>query len=344
MQIVRSDVHRLHHSDEFANGQLIASWESPNRADIVAAALDAAGRHTVVSPGSLDRALVAQVHDAEYVDFLETAWALWHEANPEARTAMGFMWPARRFAYKRPVAIDGLLGFHSFATDCGIVDGTWAAAAESAAIAQTATQAVIDGEPFAFALCRPPGHHAMTDQFGGYCYLNNAAVAAQHLRNSSRDRVAILDIDYHHGNGTQDIFYERADVMFASLHADPAQEFPYFMGYADETGSGAGEGWNRNYPMPWGTGIDEWLAALDDALAWIAQVGCDALVVSVGVDTFVDDPISQFTLATADFPTIGARIRSAALPTVLVLEGGYATEALGANVAGLVDGFEGAQP
>ena len=343
MLVVRSDVHRCHHGDEFANGELTLSWESPERADIVSAAIDAAARHRIIAPTALDRALVEAVHATDYVDFLETAWQTWNAEHPDARSAMGFTWPARHLGQKRPTSIDGLLGFYSFAADCAIVEGTWLAACESAAIAQTAAQSVADGEPFAFGLCRPPGHHAMRDLFGGYCYLNNAAIAAECLRRSSNARIAVLDIDYHHGNGTQDIFYRRSDVLFASLHADPLQEFPYFLGHADETGEGDGDGWNRNYPMPWGTGIDQWLASLDDALAWIAESGCESLVISVGVDTFVDDPISRFLLQTSDFPVIGDRLRQAGLPTVLLLEGGYATEALGANVKGLLDGFEGVQ-
>lgn len=341
MLIIRSDIHRRHHGDEFANGEVTLSWESPERADIVAAAIDAASRHTVIGPDALDRGLLEVVHTTDYLDFLEAAWPLWHAEHPDSRSAMGFTWPARHMGHRRPNGIDGLLGYYSFAADCAIVDGTWIAACESAAIAQTAARRVADGEAFAFGLCRPPGHHAMRDLFGGYCYLNNAAVAAESLRRTTDARVAVVDIDYHHGNGTQDIFYQRSDVLFASLHADPVQEFPYFLGHGDEIGEGDGKGWNRNYPMPWGTGIEQWLASLDDALAWVAESGCESLVVSVGVDTFVDDPISRFVLETKDFPIIGDRLRRANLPTVLLMEGGYATEALGANVAGLLDGFEG---
>jgi acetoin utilization deacetylase AcuC-like enzyme len=239
-----------------------------------------------------------------------------------------------------PEDLTAQLGFYSFAIDCSIVEGTWRAIRSSAQLAQSATHAVIGGERVAFGLCRPPGHHATADQFGGYCYLNNAAIAAQQFLDSGKARVAVVDVDYHHGNGTQSIFYERDDVVFCSIHADPRQEFPYFSGYADETGRGDGEGFNHNEPLVLGTGFDAWSAALDRCLARLTDLGCDAMIVSLGVDTFELDPISTFTLTHDDYPKMGEQLASVGLPTSILLEGGYAVEDIGINVAGVLQGFE----
>ena len=200
---------------------------------------------------------------------------------------------------------------------------------------------LLKGEGAVFSLCRPPGHHAARDIYGGYCFLNNAAIAAQALRDGGIGKVAILDVDYHHGNGTQAIFYERGDVFFASLHGDPRQEFPYFLGYQDETGEGAGAGSNANYPMPWGSGFDVWSAALADACKKITACGAGAVVISLGVDTFKDDPISKFTLESANFLTLGATIAGLGLPSLFVFEGGYAVDAVGVNAVNVLLGFEG---
>jgi acetoin utilization deacetylase AcuC-like enzyme len=254
---------------------------------------------------------------------------------------MAFGWPARRMGQRRPTAVEAQLGYYSFAADCSIGEHTWAAALASAALAQTAASVVAGGDRSAFARCRPPGHHAGRDIFGGYCYLNNAAIAAEVMRQSGVGRVGILDVDYHHGNGTQDIFYEREDVVFCSIHADPATDFPYFLGYADEQGWGAGEGRNRNISMPVGTDAERWLAALDEALAWLELLRVEALVVSLGVDTFVGDPISHFTLGSDAYPVMGERIGALGLPSVFVLEGGYASDALGQNVVSVLAGFAG---
>ncbi len=339
MQVIRSDIHRRHHCAELDGGKIIDSWEHPGRADMVDRATDEVDM-AVSPPAVLDRRLLESVHDPGYLAFLETAWTRWVDAGHTTACAMAFTWPARRMTGPAPTTIDGLLGHHSFAADCSIGAHTWPAAAESAAIAQTAADRAVDAASAVFARCRPPGHHASRDQFGGYCYLNNAAVVAQRLRDRGHDKVAILDIDYHHGNGTQDIFYEREDVVFASLHADPRREFPYFLGHADETGRGDGAGANLNLPLPHGTGASDWLAALDTALGWITDAAPTAAVVSLGVDTYHDDPISRFTLATDDFPEVGRRLRRLPDPVVFVLEGGYATEQLGVNVVGVLRGFE----
>jgi len=197
-------------------------------------------------------------------------------------------------------------------------------------------------ERSAFALTRPPGHHAGADFFGGYCFLNNAALAAQALREGGSARVAVLDVDYHHGNGTQSIFYERADVLTISIHGDPRTEYPFYLGHADERGAGAGEGCNLNLPLPRGTGFERWLEALDAAIAAVRAFRPDALVVPLGLDTFEGDPISGFHLKSADYLRVGARIASLALPTVFSFEGGYAVAEVGVNAVNVLEGFESA--
>jgi len=224
-----------------------------------------------------------------------------------------------------------------------ITAGTWDAVQAGADVALTGAQAIVDGALGAFALCRPPGHHAAAAAMGGYCYLNNAAIAAQHLLDHGCAHVAILDVDYHHGNGTQSIFYARRDVLFVSLHADPRGEYPYFLGYADERGVGAGDGYTLNYPLPHGTAWDTYSPALDSACDVIAKDSPDAIVVSLGVDTYAHDPISRFALTSDDFSRLGVRIARLARPTLFVMEGGYAVEAIGVNAVNVLTGYEQAR-
>jgi acetoin utilization deacetylase AcuC-like enzyme len=237
-------------------------------------------------------------------------------------------------------SIDGRLGYYAIDAGTPIVAGTWEAVRLSAQVALTGQKLIAAGERAAFALCRPPGHHSGHDFYGGYCYLNNAAIAAQAFRASGARRVAILDVDYHHGNGTQEIFYRRPDVLTLSIHADPSQEFPYFIGYADEIGEGPGEGYHANLPLPWGAAWREYSAALDAAIRRTLQYKADALVVSLGLDTFEGDPISRFKLRSEDYPRLGAKIAGLDLPTLFVMEGGYAVEALGVNTLNVLTGFE----
>jgi acetoin utilization deacetylase AcuC-like enzyme len=228
-----------------------------------------------------------------------------------------------------------------FSMDAGtpLTSGTWMAARAGADCALSAAKAVAGGARSAFALTRPPGHHAGADFFGGYCFLNNAALAAQYLRDQGCARVAVLDIDYHHGNGTQAIFYDRPDVYFTSIHGDPCTEYPFYLGYADEMGAGAGLGANRNLPLPRGADFLQWRQALTQALDDIRTFGAEALVVSLGLDTFEGDPISGFKLRSADYLQVGADLARANLPTVLVFEGGYAVAELGINTVNVLDAF-----
>ena len=339
MRIFATTDHHDHHCIELDEGQLIPSWEGPDRADIVDAELGRRRFDDVSRPGEFDRSLAERVHAADYLDFLETAYERWIAAELKGECAMSNGWPARRMRHVRPEGIVAQLGYYSFAADCSIGARTWPAVVDAARTADAAAQYVAGGASSAFARCRPPGHHASRDQFGGYCYLNNAAIAAERLRVSGVEHVAVLDVDYHHGNGTQDIFYHRGDVSFCSLHADPRVEFPYFLGHSDEEGIAAGTEANLNLPLPRGTESDAWFAALETAIRWIDLRGADALVVSLGVDTFVDDPISQFRLASDDFSRLGSRLAEMKRPTVFVMEGGYATEALGKNMVNVLEGF-----
>jgi acetoin utilization deacetylase AcuC-like enzyme len=283
---------------------------------------------------------ILAVHDAAYVDFLQTAWDRWQAAGFKGE-AIASTWPARRMVQARPSGIDGQLGYYALAAETSITQGTWQAALSSAHVALTGAERLRSGARGCFALCRPPGHHAAKDLYGGYCFFNNAAIAAQHLRDTGMTRVAILDVDFHHGNGTQDIFYDRADVLFISLHGTPEEAFPYFLGYANEIGSGAGEGFTLNLPMPRGTGFDVWRTALATALARIADYAPDALIVSLGVDTFETDPISFFKLTSPNFITMGADIAAAGLPTLFVMEGGYDIAEIGINTVNVLEGFQG---
>ncbi|MBB4633987.1 acetoin utilization deacetylase AcuC-like enzyme [Sphingosinicella soli] len=270
--------------------------------------------------------------------FLKGAHAAWLAAGREG-DAIGYTWPVVRRRKLSLERIDARLGQYSFDASTPIAPGSWEGAYWSAQTALTALDAVLGGAPTAFALCRPPGHHAGADYLGGYCYLNNAAIAAQRAHDAGAGPVAILDVDYHHGNGTQDIFEARGDIFFASIHADPATDYPFYWGHADETGSGEGAGTTLNIPMPRGTRIDAYLAALETAASRITAWGARFLVVSFGADTFSGDPISHFAIETEDFAAIGARIAAMDLPTAIIMEGGYAVGDLGGNVARFLSGF-----
>ncbi len=317
---------------ELMNGAVLPYAETPARAEAVLRAIGGAA-----PPADHGEAPILAVHPAPYLDFLKSAHGDWLAAG-RSGDAAGYVWPV---VGRRPLAlsrIDARIGQHSYDASTPIAAGTWDAAYWNAQVALSATAAVTGGARAAFALCRPPGHHAGADYMGGYCYLNHAAIAAQAATAAGR-RVAILDVDYHHGNGTQDIFLARGDVLFASIHADPATDYPFFWGHADETGTGAGEGATLNLPLARGTDWAEYRPALETALAAIGRFAPDLLIVSYGADTFDSDPISFFRIGTDDYAAMGARIAAAGLPTVIVMEGGYAVDALGANVASFLSGL-----
>ena len=341
MLTIHSEDHKLRNAaTELYGGELVPPFECPARVDYILSRLREVGLGEVAGPDAFGLDPVLRIHDPDYVTFLETCWRDWKAAGFNGE-AMPTVWPARRMRQNKiPGFVEGKLGYYAMAGETAISEGTWEAARASADVALTACRYVAGGARAAFALCRPPGHHAAGDLFGGYCFINNAAVAAQSLLDGGAGRVAILDVDFHHGNGTQDIFYQRNDVLFLSLHGDPNDAFPHFLGHGDETGEGAGEGYNVNYPMPPGTDFETWFAALEDACGRIAAFAPDALVVSLGVDTFKDDPISFFKLESADFITYGGRLAQLGLPTLFVMEGGFAVEEIGVNAVNVLTGFE----
>ena len=341
VQVVHSPLHARHDGGmELHRGALVPSFESPQRVQFILDALQQRG-FDVVPPRDIPEDRLHRVHDVEFVGFLRGAYARWAvEGRDGSMLPSGF--PARGLRRDhRPSGINGAMGYYTFDASTPIVAGTWDAALAAARCAMTAAALVAEGAGAAYALCRPPGHHAGRSFYGGYCYLNNASLAAQYLLDHGCTRVAVLDVDYHHGNGTQEIFWEREDVMFVSLHATPESEYPYFLGYADERGAGRGEGCTLNLPLPLGTGWTGYCAALDVAFATIERYAPDALVVSLGVDTFEADPISAFKLTGPDYRQLGMRLAAPGLPTVLVQEGGYAVAEIGANVAAVLGAFTG---
>jgi acetoin utilization deacetylase AcuC-like enzyme len=343
MKTIYSELHRLRDAKtELYGGELVQPFERPSRADMVIKAVRESVLGEINEPEAFSLESVLAVHDADFIEFLETVWVQWQKTG-YAGEAIASVWPARRMQHRIPHSIEGKLGYYALAAETSISEGTWLAALASKDVALTGAQALHNGEQGVFSLCRPPGHHAARDMFGGYCFLNNAAIAAQYLRDRGAERVAILDIDFHHGNGTQDIFYERDDVLFCSLHGNPEDAFPYFLGYADETGLNAGSGFNRNYPMPSGTKFAQWRESLADALAHIDKFSPQYLVVSLGVDAFENDPISFFKLTSEDFRTTGEMIGSLKIPTLFVMEGGYDVEEVGINVVNVLKGFEAQQ-
>ena len=340
MITVFSEDHRLHFGKyELIDGKFKPPFECPERMDRIMRQIEEAKLGEVITPRNFGTDPIARVHSQAYVAFLKSAHANWQKRHGDT-DAMPICWPTRTFRQKMPEDIDGQLSYYSFDAGTPITAGTWLAATTSVNVALTGVDLIQGGENKVFSACRPPGHHAGYDTYGGYCFFNNAAIAAQALLDQGAERVALLDVDYHHGNGSQTIFYDRADVLYVSLHGDPRQEFPYFLGYADETGRGAGEGFNCNLPMPWGTRWEEYRQNLMQGLKRIQNYSPDALVISLGVDPYEKDPISQFMLQSEHFGELGALIAKAVhRPSLIVMEGGYAVEAIGINVVNMLTGF-----
>ena len=339
--------HHLHQGrHEMFRGRLVPCHETPQRLDHVLAELKRRPLGPLRTPtddgAALDAAL-AQIHRPRYLHFIEHAWREWIALDPAnaEHDALPSVWPAPGMRFDvLPESFAARMGLFSFDAGTPITAGSWAAARAGAVCAIAAARAVSSGSVrSAFALTRPPGHHAGADFFGGYCFLNNAALAAQALRDGGAQRVAVLDVDYHHGNGTQAIFYARSDVLTVSVHGDPRTEYPFFLGHADERGAGAGEGFNLNLPLPRGTGFARWREALRRGLDAVRAFGAQALVVSLGVDTFEGDPISGFGLRSPDYLQVGQDIAGAMLPTVFVFEGGYAVDEVGVNTVNVLEGF-----
>lgn len=340
MKTVYSDKHQLRQvKAEIHNGELVPPFECKERIDYILNELDKRNFDTPIAAQYFDLGTTLKVHDRDYITFLQDVWQKWLDAGHTC-DAIPNIWPSRSMPSKViPSNVEAQLGYYALAAETAISEGTWQAVNAAKDVALTAAQLISKGEKSAFALCRPPGHHAAHDQFGGYCFLNNAAIAAQFLRDQSYQKVSILDVDFHHGNGTQQIFYQRDDVQTLSIHGDPDFAFPYFLGYANETGEGAGEGYCFNYPLPAGSDYQTWSIALEKSFNQIRAFKAEVLVISLGVDTFEGDPISAFRLKSDDFFDYGNRIAKLGLPTLFVMEGGYAVEEIGINTVNVLAGF-----
>lgn len=327
-------------------GVATPATEIAGRVDAILDGLAGVGHRVLVAEEHPDDVLL-RVHDAELLEFLRTASERWQDGPyvdlvgqdrvvpylfPTAAMTAGL--PARHAS-----AVHADAGRFGYDTMTLVGPGTWAAARAAVDCALTAADLVSSGEPLAYALCRPPGHHATPSGFGGSCYLNNAAVAAEALRGHGADRVAVLDLDAHHGNGTAAVFYDRGDVLYGSVHVDPAAGwFPHVVGYRDETGTGEGAGATRNVPLPEGAGDLPWLDAVRSLAEWVSENGCTALVVSLGVDAAADDPESPLLVSREGYRAAGAVLGATGLPAVAVQEGGYHLPTLGVLVAAYLEG------
>lgn len=319
-------------------------FEVPERANILHTALEVSGWCSIQPPQDYGLGPIEAVHAPDYLDFLRTIAeaGLKYRHQPGPAPVMGdtFQSPFARRVSPHPWSQTGR---YAFDIEVPYYPGTWEAAVASAHCALTAADLVSGGERVAYALCRPPGHHAMRSQAGGYCYLNNAAIATRFLQQRhSGMRVAVLDFDFHHGNGTQEIFYSDPSVLYVSLHGDPDEEYPFQWGGADERGEGQGQGYNVNVPLPTGTDEARYLEAFDDSLDTVRDFAPIFLVVSAGFDIAVGDPaaISQgFKITANGFRALGERIRMLDLPTVLIQEGGYRLDTLAENGLAFLETF-----
>ncbi|WP_442579512.1 histone deacetylase family protein [Mesorhizobium sp. ASY16-5R] len=312
--------------------------EQPERVERLLAGARKAGC-SIERPNDYGLGPIAAIHTPEYVDFLKHIYPRWQRIEGASEEVIPNIHPIVRTG-SYPASAVGQAGYHMADTACPISAETFESACWSAWSAVAASDAVLAGAPSAYALCRPPGHHAFADVAGGFCFLNNSAIAAQHLRRSAA-RVAILDVDLHHGNGTQGIFYARPDVLTVSLHADPVRFYPFFWGHADERGEGPGLGYNLNLPLPRKSGDKAFLEALQTAFRRINAFAPEALVVALGLDAFEGDPLGGLSVSTSGFSRIAGAIAGLNLPTVIVQEGGYLCDALGDNLSSFLTGFGG---
>ena len=345
--LIASDDHLAHDGlIELVVGREIRCYETPERATAIRDALLATGAYALDAPRDHGPDPITAVHDLELLDLIEHVWAdAMADGRDPGRPLLPDTFLLRGYAggmglTQLPARRHDRLGAYCFDTATPIVAGTAAAARAAVDIALTAAERVLAGAPLAYGLCRPPGHHAGRNLIGGYCYFNNAAIVAQSLVDRGAQRVAILDVDFHHGNGTQQIFWERGDVLYVSLHGDPGGAYPYYSGFATERGVDAGDGATLNLPLSPGTDGDAYLAALADGLDAIRTFDPDApLVISLGFDAYHADPISNLALQTADYSRIGSEIAGLGLPAIVLQEGGYAVEALGANAVAFLGGM-----
>ncbi len=333
---------QLKHAPRFflLRGQPHANFEVPARAQALLAACRSM-KLDIVTPAPADPGALLTVHDAAYVDFVRDAHAAWSELPDSGPEVVASSHPSPEMAgmgASIPDHVIGRAGWFTADAACPIGPHTWESSYWAAACALAAADDAAAG-PSAYALCRPPGHHTFRARAGGHCYLNNAALAVERLRARGAKRVAVLDIDSHHGNGTQGIFWDRDDVLFVSLHGDPNRYYPWFTGHAAERGAGAGEGFNLNFPLSIGSGDDPWLAALANGVHAVRGFGPDALVVSLGFDASEHEPLNALAVTEDGFARAGRQISGLGLPTVLVQEGGYNTALIGELLTRFLDGF-----
>ncbi|MEJ1159517.1 histone deacetylase family protein [Prosthecomicrobium sp. N25] len=341
MITVFAEASRRHEPPGFVvAGRIRPSPERPERIDLLMEGVRAVGA-TLVEPPPVTLAEAALVHDARYLAFLETLVERWGRQPDAAAYPIPNIHALGRPGLppaSYPESVIGQVGWHLGDGSAPILPDTLPAALGAAASALHGATLVLGGETLVYALSRPPGHHASADMAAGFCYLNNSALAAEALTRAGR-RTAILDVDVHHGNGTEAIFYDRADVLTVSLHVDPARFYPFFWGYAAETGAGAGEGFNLNLPLPRGTGDAAYLEALGLALDRVRAFAPDVLVLAAGLDAAADDPFQGFALSQGGFEAIGRAVRALGVPVLAVQEGGYPSPTLGLNLAALLSGL-----
>lgn len=320
-----------------ANGKVSPSPEQSARIEKLTSGARAAGCD-IEAPRDAGLGPIAALHSPEYITFLKNIYTRWRRIEGAGEEVIPNIHPASR-GDSYPKSAVGQAGYHQADTACPIGQGTWEAAYWSAQNAVTGADLIASGERAAYALSRPPGHHAFGDLAGGFCFLNNAGIAAERLRVQGL-RPAILDVDVHHGNGTQGIFYGRDDVLTVSVHADPVRFYPFFWGHAHERGDGRGTGFNLNLPLDRGTGDDAYMKTLDTALERISAFGADAVVVALGLDAYEGDPFQGLAITTPGFGRIGAAVAGLKLPTLFVQEGGYLCDELGENLTAVLQGFE----
>ena len=341
MIVVHSPASALHDPDGyFRRGRTVPHPEQAERHGILLEAC-LTGGHDISDAPDVGLEPILAVHTSGLVELLRTGWGRRDEI-PEVGDEVLTGHFARFQMHRRPEGLLGLLGYHMADTSTPLRAGTWDAVYGSAQAALGAADLALR-HGSAYALCRPPGHHAYADSAGGFCFLNNTAIAAERLRTAGCRRVAILDIDVHHGNGTQGIFLTRPDVLTVSVHADPANYFPFYARYADETGMDDGAGFNRNIPLPQGTGDAAWLAAIGAGLETLGAFGPDAVVIALGVDASEDDPIGAFKVTTAGFGRAAGLVAELAGPVLLVQEGGYLCPALPRNLGAFLSAFDAAR-
>ncbi len=339
MKFFFDEAQRQHNPVNFlSSGAPQPNPEQPGRVQALVDGAKAAGLSQSATEDH-GMAPIARVHSAEYIHFLRHIYTRWQRIDGASPEVIPNIHPDRR-TVSYPKSAVGQAGFHMADTACPISEHTFHSAYWSAQSAVSATNDVMAGAKASYGLCRPPGHHAFSDLAGGFCFFNNSAIAAAHLKQNGL-RAAIVDVDLHHGNGTQGIFYADPDVLTVSVHADPIRYYPFFWGHAQERGEGEGLGTNLNLPLKMGTGDEGFLEALDKGLERVRDFGADIVVVALGLDAFEGDPFGGLSVSEQGFAEIGRRFAQLDLPCVMIQEGGYLCDELGDNLTAFMKGFQG---